>query len=465
MRLWKAGPLLGAMAIGVSGCTPLPKIDDLSDRAAEITTVGEPLAYQAETPPLDAGASITHLTLLNASHLVLRHDPSIQAALARVRQAQAEAKQTRLLPNPILRVAVRLPEGGGRATVEAGVTAELLSLITQPGRISAADHRLRASVAEALATVLDRLHTVRDQYTTVQSLAAQVEIAESRTKTLRELVTLAEARAQVGEAARMDVLAARSDLVAADTELRQLRSDERQARITLARLIGRPSDRATWRIDPWTAPPALSGDEADFVRLALEHRPDLQATVWELHALGEQTRISRMSSFLSGDAGVEAEREDGWTIGPAASVPIPLFDLGHAAKESAEAQLVEQRHLLIERQRQAVEEVRLAIESLRSHQNGLERSQRELIPLQTERLEQARRAYQLGLTDVMTVRQAEQDLQSARAQVVTLEERVAKAVNALEHAVGGAGVAQRHLQTTTVPTTPSTHPATGASQP
>lgn len=53
-----------------------------------------------------------------------------------------EAKQARLLPNR-MSVVFRWPQGGGSPEVEAGLAADLVSLLSRPGRLTAADSRLR----------------------------------------------------------------------------------------------------------------------------------------------------------------------------------------------------------------------------------------------------------------------------------------------------------------------------------
>ncbi len=120
------------------------------------------------------------LSLNDAVRRSLAHDPRIQAAMARVRVAQAEAQQSRLLPNPILNVSWRLPEGGGQAIFETSLTADLISILQQPRRISAADKRLRAACAEALTIVLDVMMEVQESYASAQSLDAEVAIVQQR---------------------------------------------------------------------------------------------------------------------------------------------------------------------------------------------------------------------------------------------------------------------------------------------
>lgn len=454
MIAWKTGASALALSAALNGCAPMPRIPPVPETAAEMTGYGDPFVLQNERELLDRKESGAFLTVDDAARLALRHDPEIQAAMARVRQAQADAQQTRLWPNPVLSVAVRIPEGGGKSVIDASVTAELLSLVSRPGRISAADHRLRKSTADALTVVLDTLVTVQSQYLKAQSLAERVQIGKARQEALSELVQVIEARFNAGEATRLDVLTVQSELVSLRTELIALKSEERQARLALARMIGEPTAAADWQFDPWTKPATLPNEESEWIRAALESRPELRAVVWELAALGQDMRVAKTSVFDSGEVGVEAERDGNWSIGPAASVPLPLFDFGQAQQAMVEAKIIEQRHELTRIERQVVERVRVTFEQLRSSRQSLDVAERELVPLQEQRLEQARNAYRAGVADVLAVRVAEQDLQQALAARVGLQEQVSQAHFELVRAVGGAGIASR---------LPAGVPATGES--
>ena len=228
----------------------------------------------------------------------LRHSPAVQAALARVRQAQAESQQARLLPNPVLALAVKFPTGSGKADIEASIAADLLSLLLKPGRILAADQRLRRSVAESLVVVLDVLSEVRQQYSKAQALAAQAAIDQARRDILTELLRLTDARLRGGEATRLDALALQSQAASLEAELLSRGSEERQARLELARLVGEPSAAAAWKLDVWSAPAAVSADESTLLKIALERRPELQAVIWELAALGQEMKVARFGTFL-----------------------------------------------------------------------------------------------------------------------------------------------------------------------
>jgi outer membrane protein TolC len=433
--------LLGVLLVG---CAHAPPDDAFADGVAA-AGVQEPIEFTATSMPTDAdGQEIAgEITIEDAVRRALRCSPSVQADIAEVRVALAEARQTRLLPNPVISVAVRLPEGGGTPVIEAGLAADLLSLLLRPRQIRAADNRLRAASAEALTTTLDLVAEVQDRYVTVQSLDAQGAVLEQRRTLLRRLLDLARARVEAGESSRLDVLTLDVERVSLDVEIAQAASARREQRLALARLLGRPSGRTVWQLSPWAPPAAAAAtvDEMQWVRAALKHRPEVQAQHWNLAALGDEGAVAGFAAFDSADVGVDAERDNGdWSVGPAIAAPLPLLDWGQQRRAKAEAQRAAARHRLTRTRRQIVEEVRRAVESLAASQAALRRVHTELIPLTEQRVQQAEAAYKNGLADVTAVLLAEQEAQVARSKLIELQQAASSATYRLQRAVGGAGI-------------------------
>lgn len=138
------------------------------------------------------------LTLPEAVRRAVAHDPAVQVALAKVRSAVADARQTRLLPNPVLSLAFRFPEGGGDPIVEAGLAADLLSLLQRPRRMSAADNRLRGASAGVLTAALDTVAEVQQAYTSAQAVEAELAVLRERRQLAERLLAGARARAAPG---------------------------------------------------------------------------------------------------------------------------------------------------------------------------------------------------------------------------------------------------------------------------
>lgn len=449
-----------ALALGVmahlGGCARMSHVEPVERSAERALVLGEPFIHQTSGEPLDAVEPATALlTLDQALRLSLKHSAQIQSALARVRQAESAARQTRLLPNPVLAVSFRFPEAGGGGLIDADLSAELLSLLARPGRISVADHRLRKESAEALKTVLDVATEVQRQFADAQALDARLDIGDARRLILQGLLDIAQSRLRAGEAARLDVLTAQSELSSLDSELLALHSERRLARLSLARLIGQPSAQAEWKLPPWSPTPEPSFSESDWIRLALEHRPELDAIKWELSALGQEVRLARLDAILGGEGGVSAERDDLWSVGPSASVPLPIFDTGAVSKQRRMDQLIEQQHELTQNGRVIIEEVRKALEQLTASRQGLDRVRKELVPLQEQRLKQSQDAYRAGLANIVTLRVAEQDLQQARGRVIDLQQQVLHARFDLDRAVGGPGAYQNSIAAGTAQVNPN----------
>ena len=438
--------LLALLAlIVVTGCAAPTPSADLREPAARATAIDNTIAFQSRGGPTDVagGAAEAALPLADAVRLALRHDPRVGAALARVRVAQADARQARLLPNPVLSVMVRFPEGGGDPMIEAGLMADVLAVLTLPRRTSAADHRLRAASAEALGAVLDVLAEAQQQYAVAQAADEKLRVVQERRKSAADLAALARTLVETGRAAPAELLAAEAELDDMEAEQVMAESERRQARLALARLIGQPSSAAAWELDRWRPPAPVSADERAWVELALRRRPEVVAARWELAAAGDEAALAGAALFEGAEAGASAERQEGdWFTGPAIMLPLPLFDWGGPRGDKARAMRVEARHELTLARRQAVEDVRVALAELSSAVAAVEIVSGRLIPRQQQRRERAQAAFESGITGMTPVLQAEQAIQAARAKLIDLQQKASAAQYRLHRAAGGPGAAR-----------------------
>ena len=409
------------------------------DKATGVTNA---VSIQLEPGPRSLSAAATPmLGLGDAVQRTLKNDPRLQMALASVQRALADADQARLLPNPVLNVLVRFPEGGGSANVEAGLSADLLSILQIPGRTSAADNRFRAVSAAAVQAAIDVVAEVQESYADAQASDALLPLLEVRRALLLRLLEFARTKLAAGEGIRTDVTTLDAQRVALEIEIARVRQDRLEQRLHLARLVGETEGDAQWSLDPWSPPLLEEPIERDWILTALEHRPELRVVEWQLAALGDDFSLVRWAALGTASAGVNAERDGPLRLGPTAAVSIPIFDFGQARRERIRAEVLESRHELTLIGRTVVEEVRRAVSAYRYSQATLARVRNELIPLQTERRALAEQAFRLGQNDVTSTFLAEQDLRAAEAQRIELERQVAVSIVRLQRAVGGPGVA------------------------
>ena len=90
--------------------------------------------FRDESLPTDAPPIANALDLPAAIERAVRQSPTLQAALGEVRAAQADARQSRLLPNPVLSIVFRYSKGGGSPVTETGLAIDLAAALQAPRR-------------------------------------------------------------------------------------------------------------------------------------------------------------------------------------------------------------------------------------------------------------------------------------------------------------------------------------------
>lgn len=451
-------PIAAAGCVNVNAPSqPHKSVLAAAAQASQAVAATEPIVFDDKGGSVDAtGAAPDMLTLPEAVRRAISTHPDIQAALSRVRVAQADVDQATLFPNPVLSVSIR-GAFEGKTAIEAGLGEDLVAFLTRPGRISVADSRLRAASADAVSTTLDVLADVQQRYAAAQALDEIMPVLEERRRLLGRLLSLAQSRLRRGEGTRLDVTTLDAQRVELDVEIKEQQLARRQERLGLTRLIGEPSGSAEWKLSPWQPPPQLTAGESTWVDVAIAGRPEIQARQFELAALGREVRLSPLGIFEGNGVGVDTQKDPDWQVGPALTMPLPVFDWGQARREKAVALVIEARHQLTQAKREIIEEVRKAYETFAASQEALGTVRTELIPLQEQRREQAEAAYKAGQTDITGLVLAEQDLQASRARLIELQRRTSAALIGLERAVGGPRVLDR-----LAPSGPATAPA-GAS--
>lgn len=446
---------------------------DVPAEAARLTGIDNAIVFRENPEPINAQDTAAGLlTPDQAIRLALARDPRIQAAIARVRIAEADANQARLLPNPILSIDLRFPvQSGSNTAFEPTLTADLVSLLLKPAQISAADHRLRASVTNALVVVLDVMSEVQEAYAAARSADLEIENAKSRRARLQKLHDLAEKRLEAGEATRLDVLTVNAQLMQSTLEIADFELQRTDDRLTLAKLLGTPRAQVDWQLTPWAPPPAGAlAPESEWVDTALANRPEIQSKALELRALGDELSAAGLPP-LPGDMGVHGEHDPQWRVGPTITTPVPIFDFGQAARAKIRAERIAARHDLAEMQLEVIQNVRSTYAAYMHARRALVDAQTMLLPLQQQQLDQAQLAYQAGEIDFAILLIAQNDFELTQAKIVELQEKVTVALVKLQRAAGGAGVANRITAPASQPATlststtaPTSRPATGPAQ-
>ncbi len=467
MLVVRLGAMSGALPVAMaaaltaaafSACAgPLPELDPVGDAAAATGTT-EAIVFRDDAESIDAAPppAVGELTVAAAVRAALQHDPHLQEALAVARGALAAASQARRWPNPILDVIFRFPEGGGKTMVDAGLWLDVVALLQTPTRASAADHRLRAACASAVAAALDVLADVQDSYARLQALDGEAPVLEARVRAAQQLAALGRARLEAGESTRIDLAELEALKLGLELEAVERGRERATERLRLLRLVGAPSGGArsggpTFSLEEWAAPESLGATEAQLLAVALQRRPELAAAKAEVLALGDDLDLAGLAWLTGAKLGAAAEREGTWSVGPVVAVPVPLFDGGGPRQQLVAAEWLAARHRATALGRRIVEAVRGAFTAAAAAEVRLTRVRDELLPLARQRRSLAEAAYRLGEADVGAMLRAEQELRAAEGSLLLLQRDLWVARIALERAVGGPTALALALAMQTMP--------------
>ena len=420
------------------GCATAPPVFNTAAQIQSAANLANAIEFHSEALPAESMGATNSLQLPAAVERALRQSTEVQIALAEVRRAQAAAHQSRLLPNPILDIVFRFSEGGGRTVIETGLTADLTRLLQRPRRISAADGRLRAASAKAVVTILDVMNATQKIYFDAVGLRREAAILTEQNNRIGELLKVAEVRLAAGEGTQLDVTTLKAEQTTGIIDLREATLKLTQANLTLAHRLGQPRGRTDWKLTTPLYTQVVLRGEPDSIAHGLRVRPEIQADRWQPAVLEDQTALARLAWMEKNAAGLSAERNSDWSLGPSAVLPLPLFDWGQARRANARAQAIAARHRLTQTTRQVAREIRQAYTAVSSLMTTAHRVRTELMPLHEERVRLTRVVYEAGQSDVTALRLAELDLLKTQLKSVRLEHRTTRAIIALDRATGGS---------------------------
>lgn len=345
-----------------------------------------------------------------------------------------------------------------------GVNAQLQVPIYSGGAIrngiNAAEERVEAGQADLRATESSVFSQTVAAYMDVLRTEALAELAANQVEVLRITFESTRDRFEIGDLTRTDVAQAQSRLALAEGDLRTSYANLIGARENYIQLVG----RAPMGLE---APPPLPGlpDTVGMaVVTALENNPDLIAAKQRAEAAGYDTdvagagRLPTVGLFANYDysdffgtlggpvAANFVQRET--TANAGVRVTIPIFQGGLPAARQRQAGARESAALeqVIATERNVIQQTRAAYASWDAS-NAVIRSSQAAVEAAELSLEGVRAENSIGNRTIIDVLNAEQELLSARAQLVTARRNAYVAGFSLLAAMGKAEARDLNLDT------------------
>lgn len=282
--------------------------------------------------PLHAEAAV-QIALLNNRHL--------QATFEELNIAQADLVAAGLLRNPIFEAEIRFADAGTSA--EFSLVQEFLAIFQIPLRERIAAAAFAGAQAAVASTVLDLAGAVRESFYDYQAALQLIEMRQTVMAATEASLDLAQRMHDAGNITNRQLALERAQHEQAKLDLAATETLAAEGRERLIALMGLWGGQTTWQAE--TRLPELPEDDGDLdtiERAAIKNNLDLVIAEREIEGLSERLGLERTFGLVPElEAGVTSEREhDGeWGVGPAVSLPLPIFNQGQPAVAAATARL------------------------------------------------------------------------------------------------------------------------------
>jgi cobalt-zinc-cadmium efflux system outer membrane protein len=286
------------------------------------------------------------LTADSAAQVAVLNNHGLRAALEELAIAQAGLAGVRRLPNPTLEGAMRF-RGEGDPELEVGAMLDLTELVLALSRGGAAAAGVEAARLSAIGAIIDLSFQAREAFFEYQ---AALQTRELRRTVLQALQASAELSARLREAGNITELQRATE----SSLFEEARLNFQRAEISLASakerlnvtlgLWGRGTEWHSALRLPELPEAELPTEtlESEAVRRSL----DLQIAKHRFTAAAKRANVSRAAGLLPEiKAGVSAERDEEWVIGPAVELELPLFYQGQGEVALAKAEMRQQQEL------------------------------------------------------------------------------------------------------------------------
>ncbi len=438
--------------------------------------VSETLAHAALTPA--AWPDGQWWQALGDPHLdalvdeALQGTPSLDAADARLRQAQARAGGANAERGPKLSASagytgLRLPESmvgdelGGRY---AGSTQAMLSfsygLDLWGGKRAAweaAVDQAHAAEVDAQAARLDLSAGIVQAYVQLDYAWRMHDVASEELERSQKLLELTRQRRAAGIDSDVQLRQAQARVPAAQQQQQAAQQAIDEARTALAALLGQGPDRGLAIGRPQLAMDAVAALPSVLPSELLGHRPDVVAARWRVEAAGKgiaaakaqfypSLNLTALAGVVSKDIGDLLQASSSFAyLGPALSLPV--FDSGRLRSGLAERDaqydlaVAGYNQSLVQALREVADQVN-ALQSL----DGQLQSQAQALETADAAFGLAQQRYRAGIGSYLEALTVQQQVLAMRQRMAALQsERLLAAVR-LSRALGGgyapAAVAQ-----------------------
>lgn len=398
-------------------------------------------AARAQAPP-------TRITLDQAIHLALAHNPSLQAARTAIVQSQDEEITANLRPNPVLTldslfVPIFQPDQLTGANIDnvsefdAGVSYLFERGKKRQHRLAAARDLTavtRSQVADARRTLT---YNVAQQFTAVLLSESTLRFAERDLASFQNTVALSSSRYKAGYISEGDYLKIKLQLLQFQTDVSSARLARAQALIGLRQLLGYQSVPANFDVIGSLSYQPVHGIVEQYQLDALKDRPDLRAAVQGVTAAQGQYALARADGKQDVNTTLDYTHVSGLNNASfTVNIPLPIFNRNQGEIARTGSAIITAQDNETAAREQVLTDVSNAFETVRSNAQIVKLYQSGYLNEAKQSRDISAYAYQRGGTSLLDLLDAERSYRATELGYLQALANYQLALEQLREAVG-----------------------------
>lgn len=350
------------------------------------------------------------LTVDRAARVAIFNNPGLQASFEELGAARAALVQALRIPNPVADAALRF-EGSSRPEIELSATEDLTELLFLASRKGIAKAELDATGLGVVGAAIALAYEVRAGFYAYQAALQQNELRRTALSALQASFEVAERLRVAGNITELALATEQGAYEEARLAADRAETELTASREQLGALLGLPP-RVAWTVPPRLPDlPANDSAVANLERRALANSLDLHAIKYRFDAAARRANLSRWRGVLPElRAGVSAERQEEWAVGPVVELELPLFYQGQGEVDAATAEMRRQKSLFDALALQVQSSARTTTARLMAARSSATRYRDTLLPLRARILDTAQAEYNamsIGVFQLLEAKRAQ----------------------------------------------------------
>lgn len=439
-------PAMASIAVVLAGCATVPVEERFEEARQDVQArTGYDIQFNEVSAPYETVREAIDdllaggLTADEAAQVALLNNPRMQALYADYGIAAAELVEAGLLKNPVFSGEMRYLRSDVQI-FEFSVVQDFLDVLLTPLRVARERREFEQARLRLTAEVIDMAMDTKRDFHHYQADAQSVALWQAHLLANEAAFEMAVKLREAGNIPQMMV--ARWQARYEDTKMNAARAEDELAatREQLNRRMGIWGADAAWTVAaPLPHTPDADFDLVDLERRAVEDSLDLAMAWLDIEIAARTLRIGNVRALLPQfeiGVGLEGEppenielkkREIGdntsyrlkesrgatrWEIGPALTLPIPLFNQGQAARTQGRARIRKQGEQFAALAIELRSAARVAGYRLENGRQRATHARNVVIPVYHERMQQATLEYNamfIGVFALLEAKMAEID--------------------------------------------------------